>query len=140
MNDYMLPLIGGGIIGAAVSLMLLLNGRVTGVSGIVSGALRKDRGDFSWRLAFILGLITGGFVLYVFRPEFFRDDLNRSLPVIIIAGLLVGYGTVMGSGCTSGHGICGVSRMSPRSIVSTIVFISFGVLSATLFRILTGVS
>jgi hypothetical protein len=139
MNDVLLPLIGGGIIGIAVSIMLFLNGRVTGVSGIVSGALKRTSGDFGWRIAFILGLIFGGVILNWFRPEVFTDDLNRSIPVLIIAGVLVGYGTLLGSGCTSGHGVCGISRLSPRSITSTAVFISVGVIVATLFRILNGV-
>jgi uncharacterized membrane protein YedE/YeeE len=138
MNEFILPLIGGGIIGIAVSLMLLLNGRVTGVSGIVSGTLKWSRGDLGWRVAFILGLIFGGYILSWFNPTAFTDELDRSLPVLVIAGLLVGYGTVLGSGCTSGHGICGISRMSPRSIASTLVFISAGILVATLFRILIG--
>lgn len=140
MNDFMLPLLGGGLIGIAVSLMLLLNGRVTGVSGIVGGTLKRSRGDYSWRVAFILGLIFGGYLLTWYNPMAFNDELDRSLPVLVIAGLLVGYGTLLGSGCTSGHAICGMSRLSPRSIVSTVVFISAGILMATLFRILIGAS
>ena len=140
MNEYLRPLLGGGIIGIAVSLLLLLNGRVAGVSGIMSGALKKVSGDFSWRLAFILGLLSGGFLLRLTRPEVLSDDLNRSIPVLVVAGLLVGYGTVLGGGCTSGHAICGISRLSPRSLVATTIFMSFGILAATLFRILTGVS
>lgn len=140
MNEFILPLLGGGLIGIAVSLMLLLNGRVSGVSGIVGGTLNRLRGDFSWRIAFILGLFSGGSILKWIRPEVFYDDLNRNIPILIIAGLLVGYGTLLGNGCTSGHGICGISRMSPRSIVSTAIFISAGMFVATLFRILTGVA
>jgi uncharacterized protein len=140
MNQYYLPLLGGALIGIAVSLMLLFNGRVTGVSGIVNGALKKPNGDVSWRWAFIFGLLAGGVLLGLMRPEVFTNDLNRSVPVVVIAGLLVGYGTVMGSGCTSGHGICGIARLSPRSIVATLLFMAFGIVTATLFRVMTGVS
>lgn len=139
MNEILWSLLGGAIIGVAVSLLLFLNGRVTGVSGIISGSLKKIPGDFGWRLTFIIGLVFGGVLLKLLRPEVFIDDLNRNISVLIIGGLLVGYGTVMGGGCTSGHGICGISRLSKRSIVATLVFMGFGVLAATLFRILTGV-
>lgn len=135
MANYLLPLAGGGLIGIAVSLMLYLNGRVTGVSGIVSGALARPNGDLSWRLFFVGGLLLGGVALRMVYPESLQSDLTRSTLVTIIAGLLVGFGTVMGSGCTSGHGICGLSRLSPRSIIATLVFMALGVLSATLFRI-----
>ncbi len=135
MENYFLPLLGGALIGVAVSMMLFLNGRVTGVSGIVSGALTRPKGDLAWRLFFIGGLILGGIALRFFYPDSLRSDLGRSTLVIVAAGLIVGFGTVMGSGCTSGHGICGVSRMSPRSIVATFVFMGFGILTATLFRI-----
>lgn len=138
MSEFLLPLLGGGIIGLAISLMLFLNGRVTGVSGIVSEALKRVQGDFGWRVAFIFGLVVGGFGLRFLAHDAFRNDLNRSLPALVIAGLLVGYGTVLGSGCTSGHGICGISRMSPRSIVATLIFIAFGILAATVFRLVAG--
>lgn len=136
MENYFLPLIGGAIIGVAVSLMLYLNGRVTGVSGIVSGVLTRPKGDSLWRIFFILGLILGGVALQIIYPATLVNDLSRSLSIIAIAGLLVGFGTVMGSGCTSGHGICGISRFSPRSILATLVFMAFGILSATVFRII----
>ena len=138
MESYLFPFVGGTLIGLAVSLMLYLNGRVTGVSGIISGALNRPKGDLGWRLNFILGLILGGFALKYFYPQALASDLQRSLPWMIIAGLFVGFGTVMGGGCTSGHGICGLSRFSPRSLVATIVFMTFGVVSATLFRLLLG--
>ncbi len=138
MNNYILPVIGGAIIGVAVSLMLYLNGRVTGISGIISGALRRPKGDFAWRLNFIFGLILGGIVLQDLYPEALTSNLQREIPWIVFAGLLVGFGTVMGSGCTSGHGICGISRFSLRSVVATLVFMVFGILSATSFRVLIG--
>ncbi len=134
MTPFLLPLLGGVLIGLAVSLMLFLNGRVTGVSGIVSGALEKRAQDFGWRLAFILGLLAGGLFLKLLFPESLSSFLVRSSYLLIVAGLLVGFGTVMGGGCTSGHGICGISRLSKRSIVATLIFMLFGVLSATALR------
>lgn len=135
MENYLMPLLGGSLIGVAVSLMLFLNGRVTGVSGIVSGALTRPKGDLSWRIFFIGGLLLGGVVLHLFYPASLDSDLSRSALVVVAAGLIVGFGTVMGSGCTSGHGICGISRMSPRSLVATLVFMGAGIITATLFRI-----
>lgn len=137
---FLLPFIGGILIGIAASLMLFWNGRVTGVSGIVSGALRPVPGDWSWRLSFIGGLLAGGIVLRHLLPDPFVDFSDRGLTATLFAGLLVGFGTVMGSGCTSGHGICGISRLSLRSVVATIVFMAFGGLSATLFRSFIGAS
>ncbi len=138
MLIYTMPLLGGALIGIAVSLMLYLNGRITGVSGIVSRALIRKPGDTAWRLAFVVGLLVGGVILRIVLPETLNSSLDRSVPALIVAGLLVGYGTVMGSGCTSGHGICGLSRLSPRSLVATLVFIGAGIASATIFRLLLG--
>lgn len=134
-----LALIGGAIIGLAVSLNLLFNGRVTGISGIVSGLLTPHKSDTSWRLTFLMGLIVGGFILTIIHPEAFQSlSKNMSSYDYIIAGLLVGFGTVLGSGCTSGHGVCGISRFSFRSIVATIVFIVFGMISVLIFKALKG--
>ncbi len=142
MGEYLLPLAGGVTIGVAVSLMLVLNGRVAGVSGILGGVLtnlfRKTRGDSAWRVLFLLGLFSGGLILRALNPDLLENDLDRSLPLLIVAGLLVGYGTSVGGGCTSGHGICGISRFSPRSILATLIFMVFGILTATVFRLITG--
>lgn len=128
---------GGVLIGTAVSLMLAWNGRVTGVSGILNGALSPLAGDMSWRISFLAGLLFGGAVLKSINPDFFQtSDLN--FPTLAVAGILVGFGTVMGNGCTSGHGVCGVSRLSPRSIVATVVFILAGILSTILVRRVVG--
>lgn len=140
MDIYLLPLLGGTIIGVAASLMLLLNGRVLGVSGIVLGSLKMKRRDFLWRILFIAGLIMGGFTLKAIFPQAMELEFNRSLTVIAISGLLVGFGTAMGSGCTSGHGICGISRFSFRSIIATFTFMIAGILAATLFQLLRGAS
>lgn len=127
--------IGGVLIGIAASIMLIFNGRVTGIAGIVSGALNFPKNDTAWRVAFVLGLILAGTIGYQLEPDFFKNESGRTLPVIIIAGLLVGFGTVLGSGCTSGHGVCGLSRLSVRSLVATIVFMAVGFMAASLFRI-----
>lgn len=129
---------GGALIGIAVTLMLLFNGRVTGISGIVSASMTKPNQEGAWRYFFLSGLILGGFIMNLFRPEFFINLSNRSLPFVILAGLLVGYGTVMGSGCTSGHGVCGISRFSMRSFIATLTFMFFGFLSVQVFNILFG--
>ena len=127
-------LCGGVLIGISVSLMLLWNGRVTGISGILFESLRYYRGETSWRLSFLLGLLCGGLVLKLLVPQAFSGALLSANWTVFTAGLLVGFGTVLGSGCTSGHGICGVSRLSPRSLLATVLFIGSGVLAVALFR------
>ena len=110
--------------------MLLLywfNGRIMGVSGIVSRLLSKPDQDFWWRLAFVIGLVSGGFIYQLKYPV--TIVIDASGVSLIIAGLLVGAGTVIGNGCTSGHGICGIARLSKRSIVATIVFMAAGILT-----------
>lgn len=131
-------LLGGAIIGVAASIMLIFNGRVTGISGIYNGILSWVKGDIAWRLAFVLGLVFGGSVLYSLRPELFINETGRPLWLVAVAGLIVGFGTIMGSGCTSGHGVCGISRLSPRSLVATGAFMGAGILTATLIRLLFG--
>lgn len=132
--EWINALIGGAIIGIAVSVMLLFNGRVTGISGIINGALTPQQGDTLWRVLFIAGLVLGGFALRGLSPAVFDGDLPTSEWTTVVAGLLVGFGTIMGSGCTSGHGVCGISRMSIRSLVSTMTFIAAGVAAVALFR------
>lgn len=139
-SDILNALMGGAVIGIAVSLMLLWNGRVTGISGIVGGALTPKRGDFLWRLLFVVGLFLGGVFLRAFFPAAIESTFVGSQERTIVAGLLVGFGTLLGSGCTSGHGVCGISRMSKRSLVATAVFISAGVLSVAIFRMMGVVS
>lgn len=119
---------GGALIGLASVLFLLFNGRICGVSGILGGLIGAGSGDKAWRLLFLLGLVTGGVIFSIARPETFRNDLLRSQPAILVAGLLVGFGTRLGGGCTSGHGVCGVSRLSVRSLVATGVFMAVGAL------------
>lgn len=130
--------IGGMLIGAAVSIMLLFNGRITGISGIVSGLLDMKTLDKNWRILFLVGLIIGGFVFKFIHPESFTLISNATTMDYIIAGFLVGFGTLMGNGCTSGHGVCGISRMSIRSISATVTFIAAGAISVVLFKLLRG--
>ena len=139
MHNYWLSLMGGILIGTSASLFLLWNGRVLGVSGIVGGSLLFKKKDFLWRLVFVSGLICGGLFLHFMRPQQLNINLDRSWIWIGVAGLLVGFGASLGSGCTSGHGICGISRLSSRSIAATLAFMIAGVITATLVRVLGGV-
>ncbi|MFZ4713798.1 MAG: YeeE/YedE family protein [Bacteriovoracaceae bacterium] len=131
-------LIGGVLIGLAVSLMMLFNGRVTGISGILGGIVKPQKNDLDWRFAFIGGLLFGGIILQYLRPEAFVQ-ISRALWFdYVFAGLLVGFGTLLGNGCTSGHGVCGISRLSTRSIVATLTFILFGIISVFIFKLMRG--
>ncbi len=124
-------LLGGMLIGLAATMLLLLNGRIAGISGIVGGLLvSRVRGLFGWRMAFVVGLLLGTFG-YAPAAGGVSVEIEASLPVLAVAGLLVGFGTRLGSGCTSGHGVCGIGRLSKRSIAATAVF--FGVAIATVF-------
>ena len=124
-------LIGGLLIGLAVALMLLLNGRIAGVSGIVSGLATPKTGDTGWRAAFVIGLPLGALVYVLVVGEAAPVDVLASPLAILGGGLLVGFGTRMGTGCTSGHGLCGLALLSRRSVVATAVF--FGVAMLTVF-------
>lgn len=134
MDAVWKPLLGGALIGGAVTLMLLFNGRVTGISGIINSALVKPQKDSGWRWSFIAGLVLGGIILAMTNTEVFSNTTGHSLFQTAVAGILVGFGTVMGSGCTSGHGVCGVSRFSIRSILATVTFIAGGLLTVTLVK------
>lgn len=125
------PLLGGGLIGVAAAALLLLTGKTAGISGIVDGVVRNERGEVAWKAAFVVGLVAGGVLLAVTRPEVLPDRAPRGLPLAIVAGLLVGFGTRLGGGCTSGHGVCGIGRMSGRGLIGTCIFIA--VAAATVF-------
>ena len=124
-------LLGGMLIGLAAVLLLLANGRIAGISGIVGGLLTRATTDMGWRVAFVAGLWLGAIVYWLVRGEVFAVQLAATWPVMLIAGLLVGFGTRMGGGCTSGHGVCGIARLSKRSTVATLVFMGAGI--ATVF-------
>lgn len=118
-------LAGGLVLGLATALFILLNGRVLGISGILGGLLKRRPSDAGWRIAFLAGLLLAPVLWRVFAPAAeFRS--MAGWPVLVIAGLLVGWGTQQGSGCTSGHGVCGLSRLSPRSLVATLAFMGAG--------------
>jgi uncharacterized membrane protein YedE/YeeE len=124
-------LIGGLLIGLAVALLLLLNGHLAGISGIVDGLVTPKAGDTGWRAAFVAGLPLGALAYILVAGGQGPVDVLASPPAILVGGLLVGFGTRMGSGCTSGHGLCGLARLSWRSVVATAVF--FGVAMVTVF-------
>lgn len=126
-------LAGGVLIGVAAALFALCNGRIAGISGIVGGLLRPRHGDVGWRAAFVIGLIAAPLLYRLFAtlPEI-RIEAGTGL--IILAGLLVGVGTRYGAGCTSGHGICGLSRRSPRSVVATLSFMAAGFATVFVMR------
>lgn len=134
-----MAILGGVVIGFSVSLMLLFNGKVTGVSGFLGGLLKKETMGDPVRYLFILGLLAGGVGLNLFYSEAFALPREEATFDYIIAGLLVGFGTRLGNGCTSGHGVCGISRFSKRSIASTITFIAFGIISFLLFKFIRGI-
>jgi uncharacterized protein len=115
-------LAGGILIGISAAAMLILGGKVAGISGIFAGILRPVRDDTSWRLWFVFGLVAGGLILRVLLPQAFQFGTLHSMGALVVAGLLVGIGTRLGNGCTSGHGVCGVARLSKRSMVATAVF------------------
>jgi uncharacterized membrane protein YedE/YeeE len=126
-------LAGGVIIGVAAAMLLLLNGRIAGISGVVGGLLKPRRGDLSWRAAFIAGL-AGAPLLYTLSSELPRLQIDAGYGALVAAGLLVGVGTRYGSGCTSGHGVCGISRLSLRSAVATAAFMAAGFATVFVLR------
>lgn len=132
-------LAGGALIGLAASLLLIGNGKIAGVSGIFGGILRPVRGDIAWRLLFLVGLLGAGALAMLIEPSAIGAS-PRSLAMLGAAGALVGIGTRIGNGCTSGHGVCGISRLSTRSIIATLTFMATGIATATLLRILGGAS
>lgn len=128
------PLIGGMLIGAASVLVLKAYGRVAGVSGIVGGVLQPSPGNTGWRVAFAVGLLVAGGIASVIAPQSMRIEGTLGTWGLIASGLLVGFGTRLGNGCTSGHGVCGVSRLSLRSITATLVFMFTGALTVYVVR------
>ncbi|MCS6798656.1 MAG: YeeE/YedE thiosulfate transporter family protein [Myxococcota bacterium] len=136
-HDASIALVGGMLIGAASAWLLLALGRIAGVSGILGGLLPASAGDAGWRLAFLAGLLVVGAAAGWLVPHMVGDS-PRPVGVVALAGLLVGVGTRLASGCTSGHGVCGIARGSVRSIAATATFMATGVLAATGARLLGG--
>jgi uncharacterized membrane protein YedE/YeeE len=124
-------LLGGLLIGVAAAVLLLLNGRISGISGIVGGLLAPRSAEVGWRVVFVAGLLLGALGYTLAKGGPFHVGMQASMPILIVAGLLVGFGTRLGSGCTSGHGLCGIALLSKRSIAASAVF--FGVAIITVF-------
>lgn len=139
-HPFVMAALGGVVIGLGASLLLLFNGRVAGVSGIAGGLFTSKPGDRGWRVAFLAGLVAGGMGLAFAWPQSFGAQLpgGTTVGVLVLAGLLVGFGTQLGTGCTSGHGVCGISRGSVRSIAATLMFMATGAGAAYVARHLLG--
>ena len=138
MTAFLAPLAGGALIGAAAALLLLVNGRIAGISGIVGGLLGLAGRDVGWRVAFLVGLLLGPVLFRLAAghwPEVrLEAPLDASWLVLVVAGLLVGYGTRLGSGCTSGHGVCGLARLSPRCAAAVATFMATAIVTVFLVR------
>lgn len=126
MTDFtpVASLLGGLLIGVAALGLMVFNGRVAGISGIFADSIQPADGDRRWRWAFIGGLLVGGLIAFTLAPAAFASTLERSSTALVVAGLLVGAGTQLGGGCTSGHGVCGIGRRSGRSMTATVVFMA----------------
>ena len=132
MSNILYSLLGGILIGISSTTMLGGLGRITGISGILSSIAQKPSKDHFWKYTFLTGLIVGAFITHSIRPELFHYQFDQNIFKILIAGFLVGFGTRLGNGCTSGHGVCGIARMAKRSLIATSTFILFGIIFATI--------
>jgi len=137
-NEFVRAALGGALIGISATLMMVGLGRVAGITGIAHGVLRPVAGDLRWRVAFLGALVVTGAVLAASMPGGFAVTTGRSAAAMAIAGLLVGFGARLGGGCTSGHGVCGLSRLSKRSLIAVVTFVSTGMLTVWVTRLLTG--
>ncbi|NNE40911.1 MAG: YeeE/YedE family protein [Marinicaulis sp.] len=131
-------LIGGVLIGVSATMLMWLNGRIAGISGVFSGVAFTEPGDRAWRILFVVGLIAAPVFYSVITRSTPAFDITGNWPLIVIAGLLVGFGVRLGSGCTSGHGVCGLARLSPRSMASVGLFMIAGMATASAARFLVG--
>jgi uncharacterized membrane protein YedE/YeeE len=138
MHPYLLSVLGGVLIGAAAVLLMAALGRIAGISGIAGSLIRRGVGDRGWRIAFVVGLVIAPWLLWLVRGDSGIGAPQTGLPWMLLAGLLVGFGTGIGSGCTSGHGVCGIARLSPRSLLATAVFMAFGIATVYVVRHLPG--
>lgn len=137
-NPIFSALVGGVLIGVAASLLLWLNGRVAGVSGVIARLFAFKRDEWPWRFSFLTGLFLAGVLGAAVNSDFFGVSPVPSRSYLLLAAFLVGFGSSLGNGCTSGHGVCGISRLSPRSIVATLVFMFFGMLTVYVLRNMLG--
>lgn len=133
-------LLGGALIGISAFLLFWFNGRIAGISSIMSGLLTTSGPNRHWRISFLIGLLLGAGLWRLLAPETFIMRQDYPIALIMIGGFLVGFGTRIGSGCTSGHGICGIALLSPRSIAATLTFMSSGLLTVYLIRHIFGIS
>ena len=136
MHDFtpVSALTGGAMIGASAALFLVLNGRIAGISGILGGLLLPNRGDLGWRLAFLAGLLAAPPLYVAVGGRLPPITIDATAGLLVLAGLLVGFGTRLGAGCTSGHGVCGIGRGSPRSIAATMTFMATAILTVLITR------
>jgi uncharacterized protein len=125
---------GGILIGLAATLLLLFNGRIAGISGIMGGMMNTDRKELFWRTAFLAGIVIGAFLFNQIMPDFYQPRENFPVWLLACGGFLVGFGTRMGNGCTSGHAVCGIARFSVRSIAATLTFMASGFLTVYIIR------
>ena len=132
--EVAMPLAGGILIGVAAAMTLLFSGKIAGISGIFGGMLFQQGAERTWKTVFVAGLIAGGVLLYNINTEYFEDSSGRGLVSVTIAGLLVGIGTRVGGGCTSGHGVCGIGRLSARSLAATVTFVVAGMAMVSLLQ------
>jgi len=132
--EVSMPLAGGILIGVAAAMTLLFSGKIAGISGIFGGMLFQQGVERTWQTVFVAGLIAGGVLLYNINTEYFEDSSGRGLVTVTISGLLVGIGTRVGGGCTSGHGVCGIGRLSARSLAATVTFVVAGMAMVALFK------
>jgi hypothetical protein len=130
------PLAGGALIGIAAAGLLLLTGKTAGVSGVVEGILRGERGEWAWKAAFAVGLVAGGWGVRLWMPGALPGSAPRDLALVAVGGLLAGFGARLGGGCTSGHGVCGIGRGSLRGLVGTLVFMAAGIATVAVLRVL----
>ncbi len=139
-HDIINAILGGLLIGLSSVLLMIVNGRITGISGIINQMTVTKSFERFWRLSYVLGLFFAGFfvqwILFRGEPTPYLNSSGGSLGKVALAGLVVGFGTIVGSGCTSGHGVCGLGRLSIRSLVATITFIGFGVITVYIMELL----
>lgn len=134
MTAFLAPLAGGALIGASAALLLVANGRIAGISGILGGLLPPSSRDWAWRMAFLIGLLAGPLLFRAVAGRWPEIRIGVSWPMLVAAGLLVGFGTRLGSGCTSGHGVCGLARLSPRSVAAVMTFMATAIVTVFLVR------
>ncbi len=133
-HPYILAVGGGALVGISASILMLFNGQILGVSGIISQTLKRPKGATAWRAAFIVGMLLMGALVSFASPALISSPTRVSPIAIGLAGLMVGFGSRLGNGCTSGHGVCGLSRFSIRSLVATLTFVGTGIVAATLMQ------